>query len=233
MIKNILRLISVLLLFPNTVFAETAYIIDKIQVGIHEESTLNSPILKLVGTGAQLDVIQRGVDMSEVVDPDGTKGWVNTAYLIDNKPGTTSNNNSQVADLEAKLQLSEAEINKLKTQLSESDNTLNNEEVTALRLRVGELQAKLTEERKKNNEATPTMDNNAIANMVEQNANLKQTIASLQSEIEQAQQTDTFAISKPLQEYWRWLLVPLFIGIFIGIFFYDQYKRHQHGGFRV
>ena len=56
--------------------AETAYIIDKLLVGLHEDKALNSAIIKLLPTGTRLFIIKREGNLAQVKTPGGTTGWV-------------------------------------------------------------------------------------------------------------------------------------------------------------
>ena len=218
--KALLMVVCTLFAFPAT--AETGYIIDRIKVGVHAEDNLDSPIIKLLATGAQFEVLQRGVDMSQIKEPDGTVGWINTAYMTSNNTEQTLTppaNNQELELLKQKLQVAEQEINKLREQLKAASTSPENTELTTLRLKVGELQAKLTEERI----SAPKMDQQElelyIQDVESKNADLQRQIIELKNNPD-AGKTLTAASSTQ-----RMLSLALFVlGLIIGIFLYDLYK---------
>ena len=55
--------------------AETAYVIDKLLVGVHRERDLNSSIIKVLPTGTALEVLERREQLARVKDAEGTEGW--------------------------------------------------------------------------------------------------------------------------------------------------------------
>lgn len=228
-----------LLVLPLLANAETAFITDQIKVGIHAESNLESPILKLVNTGTQLDVKQRGVDMSQVSDADGTEGWINTAYLVDRNPNSTqTGNNNDDAKLQTELAKAQSEIQQLKTDLEQATDIEGSEQVKALRIEIGELQAQLTEQRKLSSQMAMPGETTALdPELSAQNVELQQTVDELQSQLTLSESVNTEQATMPFnigtRQIMLYLLLPMVVGMGLGIFLYDVYKRHQHGGFRV
>ena len=66
--------------------AETVYITDSLLVGLHEEKSIDSAILKVLPTGTTLEVIKRDNEFVNVRDPKGVTGWISNSYLITNDP---------------------------------------------------------------------------------------------------------------------------------------------------
>ena len=66
--------------------AETAFVIDRLLVGVHEEKNLDSAIVKVLPTGTELEVLERDGELAYVAEPGGAKGWVDAAYLTDEQP---------------------------------------------------------------------------------------------------------------------------------------------------
>ena len=57
MLNTWLKLLSVLaiVIMPLAIMAETVYVIDKLLVGVHEDKTLESPIIKVLPTGSSFN----------------------------------------------------------------------------------------------------------------------------------------------------------------------------------
>jgi SH3 domain protein len=85
--------------------AETAYVIDKLLVGVHEDRDLNSAIVKVLPTGTKLEVMQRDGELAQVRDSDGTSGWVDGAYLMKEAPAQlqVQTLSEEVAELKRRL----------------------------------------------------------------------------------------------------------------------------------
>ena len=75
--------------------AEPAYVIDKLLVGIHETKDPDSAIVKVIATGAALEVIKREGDAANVREAGGAAGWIDAAYLSIELPAR-----QRVAELE-------------------------------------------------------------------------------------------------------------------------------------
>ena len=80
-------LLGILCLLTTIVHAETVYVIDELNIGLHEDRTIDSPIIKLVPSGTSLSVIERENDLIHVQEAGGTKGWINSKYVVVEKPG--------------------------------------------------------------------------------------------------------------------------------------------------
>ena len=89
-ISNFCRKVGLLFfllsLIPVNSQAETVYITDSLLVGLHEQKSIDSPILKVLPTGTTLEVIKRDNDFVHVRDPKGVSGWISNNYLTTNNP---------------------------------------------------------------------------------------------------------------------------------------------------
>ena len=54
------------------VLAEIAYVTDEVNIGLHKEPTNESPIIKLVPSGTELNIIERENDLIHVEEPEGS-----------------------------------------------------------------------------------------------------------------------------------------------------------------
>ena len=231
-------------LLPIQLQAETVYITDSLLVGLHEEKSIDSAILKVIPTGTALEVIKRNGESVNVRDKDGVVGWIRNNYLINNNPDENVAMDSSAAqvrirDLEAELQnirmqqtkphqwqiIDPEEIVKIK-----NDNKKLNQQINSEKLKSGELQARLAE----------------LKNLISQNGSKKgltdkiklltEKNVQLEDEIKQFQQdrkiakpfVDDLDIHNPVVLSG----IALLLGLFIGIILMDWRARRRHGGLR-
>ena len=97
-----------ILLLPLVANAETAYVTDTLQLGLHQaEDTSDRPFRNL-DSGQEMEVLSRTRYYAHVQLPDGTQGYVKAGFLVDAKP--------------AKLIVAEtqAEVDRLSRELDEA-----------------------------------------------------------------------------------------------------------------
>jgi SH3 domain protein len=79
-------IIVLLLLLPVTAMAQTAYVTDTLQLGLHRaEDTSDRPFMSL-DSGQEVQVLSRSRYYAHVQLPDGTTGHVKAGFLVDTKP---------------------------------------------------------------------------------------------------------------------------------------------------
>ena len=238
------KLLSVIFLWLISTIAqaETVYVIDKLSIGLHQERSINSPIVKLVPTGTALTVIERADDLVQVREPDGTQGWVNSKYIMTDKPGR-----AHVTELENANKKLQQEIELLKTKVVTADDTATTangsntekeleQKLNSERLKVGNLQAQLTDLKAR----IADIDNSDkfLADIEKLKNENSQLIAQLESSGVEVQ-TETGAMSHDSFSFnnWKQMLiifaVILLIGMAGGAFLLDYINRRRHGGFRV
>jgi SH3 domain protein len=120
---------------PMLVAAETSYVTDTLQLGLHQaEDTSDRPFRNL-DSGQEMEVLSRTRYYAHVQLPDGTQGYVKAGFLVDAKP--------------AKLIVAEtrAEADRLARELAESRKAFAAPAATidALKQQVADLQARLDE----------------------------------------------------------------------------------------
>lgn len=79
-------LIGVLLLLPLTAVAQTAYVTDNLRLGLHTAEDTSDRAFRYLESGQAMEVLIRERNYANVRLPDGTEGWVKSAYLVDDKP---------------------------------------------------------------------------------------------------------------------------------------------------
>ncbi|MDH3804650.1 MAG: TIGR04211 family SH3 domain-containing protein, partial [Gammaproteobacteria bacterium] len=99
---------GVLALVPLVVAAETAYVTDTLQLGMHQAQDTSDRPFRSLDSGQQMEVLSRTRYYAHVRLPDGTQGYVKAGFLVDSKP--------------AKLIVAEtqAEVDRLARELAEA-----------------------------------------------------------------------------------------------------------------
>ena len=227
--KNILfHLLICIIWVPSTiVLAEIAYVTDEVNIGLHKEPTNESPIIKLVPSGTELNIIERENDLIHVEEPEGVRGWINTQNVLNNKPGKTKINELEITnkELHKKIETLEKESTKLISQ-EELEQKLNSE-----RLKVGELQVELTNI--KSRAGNIQTSDKLLADIEQLKSVNKQLIDQFESAgINSENSPSSIEPQKEPLSFSIFLIIFIF-GIAGGIFILDYINRRKHGGFRV
>ena len=254
------RLIPAVLLFAcgAAAAADTAYVIDKLLVGIHESRDTDSAIIKVVPTGTKLDVLKRDGDVANVSEPGGASGWVDAAYLSTEPPAQLriAELEKDKAALEEQLKHAEqasrggppaaagaplseatgAEIDALTKENTALKGKLSDEKLRAetLQTEVSSLRAQV--------KSTAVPPDTRLVELERSRDELEQDLEEARAKLgEYAARTslDDVAALVPvvLREYAKSLvllvLVLLAVGFGAGVYVLDLQNRRRHGGFRV
>lgn len=79
-------IIGVLILLPFVAAAETAYVTDSLRLGLHAAEDTSDRAFRFLDSGQAMEVLSRDRNYANVRLPDGTEGWVKSAYLVNDKP---------------------------------------------------------------------------------------------------------------------------------------------------
>ena len=79
-------LIVAFLLLPALAAAETAYVTDNLRLGLHAAEDTSDRAFRFLESGQPMEILVRDRNYANVRLPDGTEGWVKSAYLVDEKP---------------------------------------------------------------------------------------------------------------------------------------------------
>ena len=140
-------IIGVISLLPLLAVAETAYVTDNLRLGLHQAEDTSDRAFRFLDSGQPMEILIPGGNYANVRLPDGTEGWVKSAYLVDEKPAklivaeTIAERDALAAELEqARQAFAEpaATINGLKNDAAELTTELEN-----ARLQVEELQTEV------------------------------------------------------------------------------------------
>ena len=227
--KNILFYILVYIIWiPSAiVLAEIAYVTDEVNIGLHTEPTNESPIIKLVPSGTELNIIERENDLIHVEEPEGVRGWINAQNILNNKPGKTKINELEITNKELQKQIKT--LKKKSTKLisqEELEQKLNSE-----RLKVGELKVKLTN--LKSGAGNIQTSDKLLADIEQLKSINKQLIDQFESTgINHENSPSSIKPQKKPLSFFIFLIIFIF-GIAGGILILDYINRRRHGGFRV
>jgi len=226
--KNIFYILVITFCITSMeVHAEVVYVTDEIKIGLHQEPSNESPIIKLVPSGTKLNIIERENDLIYAEEPEGVRGWINSQNVLNSKPGRT-----KVIELETVNKKLEE---KIKSLHNESEKSISNNELekklNTERLKVGELQVELTNIKSK---AGNIESNEKLLADIDRlkNAN-KQLINQLESSGIVSDDDGNQISSKNSSLSFMSFIIIFIIGVIGGILILDFINRRRHGGFRV
>ena len=78
--------IGLLILLPTFAAAQTAYVTDNLRLGLHTAEDTSDRAFRYLESGQAMEILTRDRNYANVRLPDGTEGWVKSAYLVDEKP---------------------------------------------------------------------------------------------------------------------------------------------------
>lgn len=205
--------IALLLAGAGPARAETLFITDTLNIGLHLEADIDSPITGLVPGGTALTVLARSGELAEVRAANGPSGWIDGQYLVTEKPAR-----ARALELEIETQRLRAELASLRSAnsspatASPDDNGPLAARLNAQRLKAAELTARLTE-----------LKNRLVASE-QRAATAAGPGAGRDARIAGLANWKTLAIVG---------LVMLIIGLLGGAWLLDWLNRRRHGGFRL
>ena len=139
-------ILGLLASLPLAVVADTVYVTDNLRLGLYEAPDTSGRPFRMLESGQGMEVLTRDRNYANVQMPNGTEGWVKSAYLVSDKPAklivaetmaerdalaaeleemrlafaapaeTISNLQSEATDLASKLQASESLLEELEEQ---------------------------------------------------------------------------------------------------------------------
>lgn len=126
--------LATLVLLPILAAAETAYVTDTLQLGLHRAEDTSDRPFRSLDSGQEVEILSRTTYYANVQLPDGTQGYVKAGFLVSDKP--------------AKLIVEETivERDRIAKELEEARRAFAAPAATidALRQEAADLQARLT-----------------------------------------------------------------------------------------
>jgi SH3 domain protein len=86
MIRRLLLLAPFACLVMLQAVAETAYVTDRLQLGVHAAPDTSDRAFTSLKSGEAMDVLERNRSFVRVRLADGREGWVRGAFLLDEEP---------------------------------------------------------------------------------------------------------------------------------------------------
>ncbi|MBI2803099.1 MAG: TIGR04211 family SH3 domain-containing protein [Gammaproteobacteria bacterium] len=224
---------------------EVSYVIDKLLVGVHRDDDLNSAIAKVLPTGTKIDVLARKGELAKIRDPEGIVGWVDSAYLMKDPPAS-----SLVEQLRQDKQALAERVKALEARGSSggragpidaltNENTELKSQLSAQKLKNGELESALAEAQKR---ATGAPGSGSVAGELQAaNLKLKQELDRMREQNSELRSSDTTGATGKMRSVFSLMSLPRLIVLLVGLLacfgggllFADHLNRRRHGGFRV
>lgn len=70
----------------ESVFADTRYVSDQLTVSVRDGQNPSDTVLGYIKTATPVDIIEEKGDFSKIKTEDGLEGWVQTKYIVSEKP---------------------------------------------------------------------------------------------------------------------------------------------------
>lgn len=209
--------------------AEPVYVRDRLLVALREAPAADAPVVALLVSGTEVELLERRDDRARVRTADGKEGWVEVAYLTSDLPAARviARLEQENDDLRARLARVQAPGRKSPQADAQALQRLR-EALASARLRNAELQARLTEAEHGRQADTPSRAGEL--------AELRAQQQRLREELERSR-ARTRAQRFLADIDWRLAgaaagLLAL-LAFAAGAWFVDWRYRRRHGGFRV
>lgn len=203
-------LLAALLPFATAV-AETAYVSDKLVVGVYSTASTEGERLAQLETGDKVEVLSRELEYSQVRLEDGREGWIKNSYLSDDAPAA------------ARIPALQSEIQKLKAATEK--NTQAAGQSAADTKKVAELQKALDAARADLAARVPAPANPSAAQAAGAAPDEALSIEPIGADLAYRRKA------------WMWGIVVALItfgaGFGVGWFLLDRKIRARYGGLRV
>ena len=235
------------ILAPAAAGAASVYITDKLNVGLHEDKTLDSPIVVVLPSGTELQLVKKEDNLSFVNSKDGVSGWIDNSYLMTDPPASARLKTlaAQNSALEKQLQSLQAggqgqAANGTQLAALTSKNAELQQQLKSERVKTGEMQVSITELKKRlgsdNDTDTLYKEIDALkASNKDLQVKLSNAMANNATEVAGTAPATTANRAAGLG--WKRLglimVLLLIIGLSLGIYLMDYLNRRRHGGFRI
>ena len=186
-----------LALFPLSSMAATEYVTDRVMLGVHQEAEEDSTLIQSVPSGTAVEVLNENENFKRVRLPDGTEGWVSSAYLMKEKPSVR-----KYDELLNKYEKSAKQLEKISQQMKKNERELQvrRDELSNAKTTIREL--------KRNSKSGGTVQideetikkltaaENEIAQLKTQLAELQQVQQQPQAPVEDASLAETLSLTE-------------------------------------
>ena len=200
--------------------AESVYVVDQLLIGVHEQKARESAILELLPSGTRLEIVKREEGFVQVKTPGGTSGWVDSKYLMSEKPARVSLAELETQHQKVKQSVATAreELKSLRAKRGKGIDENTRKELRTLRAENRELKETIASAEKQLTELARAQAARAAA------AEPKDPAATTELSLRQ------LAIEPAT---WAVLGAVLVLGLVLGTYLMDYRQRRRHGGFRI
>ncbi len=112
-------LVILLLALAGPLHAATLYVTDRILLGVHQEPSEESALIRSIPSGEKVETVQVNGAFTRVRLSDGTQGWVTTSFLKPDRPAT-----HELDDLYPKYQKNLESMRTMEEQLAKSERNV-------------------------------------------------------------------------------------------------------------
>ena len=256
-----MALAGLLLPLAHGALAETGYIADRIEVGLHAERSAHSVILELLPSGTAVEVLERDGDAARVRLDDGREGWVGSGYLTADLPAGVelAQAREQLAELRPELARAQQRMEEIEAALAseqserlaaEARSAAAQEELAGLRDGLPARGEGAGGDAERDEvESRVLRDYQRLA---EENRQLKEQLAEVEAtgrgaaagpgeagggSVATAPRNGPGARPPGFFErpFWHWLVLCLALALSFGLgaFAVDWNSRRRHGGYRI
>lgn len=113
-----------LVVMSSAVYAKTAYVTDRLQLGVHAQADTSDRAFTKIMSGDRVEISEENLYHARVKIPDGRTGWVKKNYLVTDAPAIV-----RVTEVELERDKAIGELESMTSGLSERE------------ARVGEIEA--------------------------------------------------------------------------------------------
>lgn len=259
--KNFLLICLPIIFWHSNASSETAYVTDKMRVGIYASQDLNSKILKILSTGDKLKIVRETELMSLVIDDSGIQGWIDKNYLMKNKPAAmllkdvSEKSNRDVLQQKATNVPKEnhAATDNISTKANDlkKNNTRLKTKLAQVLPRVKQCESRASILEKKNERLNEELTIKcASADMTSEDTvpllnyqKLEKQLTDLKSSIndrvtkKQSLSENNSGPVSIIKYYSLWIVASMLalivFGAVMGAYLLDYFNRRRHGGFRI
>lgn len=199
--------------YSLSLFAETRYVTDELQLSMYEEINSQGKMIKRLNSGTELELLETQGLYAKVRTQEGLEGWTKAGFLISEKPARAQllEANQKLDTLESQLEESRNALATAQTDLKNSQSDQSNSD--------GELKERLA----KAEEIAASLDQ------------LKQENQALHQQLDSQEDGNDIVYAEGIPIKWGLIgsAVTLLLGIFAGMALFDYRSRKRHGGFRI
>ncbi len=202
-----------LCLFVTETRAETAYVGDVVRITLRSGQGIDHKILDMIGSGQQVEILDKGDQWTYVQLPNGKQGWVLSRFLTGKKPAFL-----ELEDLKNKHKLL---MSKVKSLLEKN---------TKLKEENKDLKSKLDDNEKKLDEISNSYDDlkKDSAEFLELKANHSDLSSRFAEQIKKSKTMEEMLVELQKNQNIKWVIVGasvLLVGFIIGFGTRRQRKR--------